>query len=108
MSKRFLAQIGDDGVVQCVVMHSGPPSDDHGMLEISEAEYAAACAGKTVRKTHSGFSIEARVASYNESRSMAYPTIGDQLDALWKGGDALISMQQKIFAVKAAYPKEEV
>jgi hypothetical protein len=36
----------------------------------------------------------------------AYPAISDQLDALWKGGDALAEMQARIIAVKEKYPKE--
>ena len=50
----------------------------------------------------------ARVAAaYVGQRRSAYPAIGDQLDALWKGGDALAAMQKQIIAVKAAYPKPQ-
>jgi hypothetical protein len=41
-----------------------------------------------------------------EKRRWEYPPIGDQLDALWKGGDALAEMQARIMAVKEKYPKE--
>lgn len=44
--------------------------------------------------------------SYAEKRSSNYPPIGDQLDALWKGGEAAQAMLQKIQAVKAQFPKE--
>lgn len=44
--------------------------------------------------------------SYSEKRRSEYPPIGDQLDALWKGGDAAQEMLQTIQAVKAKYPKE--
>lgn len=51
---------------------------------------------------------------YISARLEAYPSIGDQLDALWKSGllDALPAdnparqMQAQIMAVKAAHPKE--
>jgi hypothetical protein len=43
---------------------------------------------------------------YTAKRMRAYPPIGDQLDALWKGGDALAEMQARITAVKEKYPKE--
>jgi hypothetical protein len=43
---------------------------------------------------------------YTAKRMRAYPAISDQLDALWKGGDALIEMQARIMAVKEKYPKE--
>ena len=34
-----------------------------------------------------------------------YPPIGDQLDAIWKGGDAQADMLKQVMAVKAKYPK---
>jgi hypothetical protein len=46
--------------------------------------------------------------SYIAKRQSEYPTIGDQLDALWKGGDAQTEMLAKVMAVKAKYPKEQV
>jgi hypothetical protein len=45
------------------------------------------------------------VHSYIAKRQSEYPTIGDQLDALWKGGDAQTEMLAKVMAVKAKYPK---
>lgn len=45
--------------------------------------------------------------SYIAKRVAEYPTIGDQLDALWKGGDAQTEMLAKVMAVKAKYPKEQ-
>ena len=45
--------------------------------------------------------------SYITKRQAEYPTIGDQLDALWKGGDAQTEMLAKVMAVKAKYPKEQ-
>jgi hypothetical protein len=46
--------------------------------------------------------------SYIAKRQSEYPTIGDQLDALWKGGDAQTEMLAKVMAVKAKYPKEQL
>jgi hypothetical protein len=43
--------------------------------------------------------------AYVAKRQLEYPTIGDQLDALWKGGDAQTEMLAKVMAVKAKYPK---
>lgn len=40
-------------------------------------------------------------------RSVEYPSIGDQLDALWKGGEAAEEMLAKVQAVKSKYPKPE-
>jgi hypothetical protein len=42
---------------------------------------------------------------YRSERAIEYPSIGDQLDALWKGGDAAAEMLAKIQAVKTKYPK---
>lgn len=43
--------------------------------------------------------------SYAEKRRLEYPPIGDQLDALWKGGAEAQAMLEKIQAVKAKHPK---
>jgi hypothetical protein len=43
--------------------------------------------------------------AYIAKRQAEYPAIGDQLDALWKGGDAAAEMLAKVQAVKAKYPK---
>jgi hypothetical protein len=45
--------------------------------------------------------------AYQRKRIPEYPPIGDQLDALWKGGDAAAAMLEKIQAVKNKYPKPE-
>ena len=43
--------------------------------------------------------------TYKFARAKEYPSIGDQLDALWKGGDAAAEMLAKVQAVKVKYPK---
>jgi hypothetical protein len=47
------------------------------------------------------------VLTYVDKRVIEYPPIGDQLDALWKGGEAAAEMLAKVQAVKAKYPKPE-
>lgn len=42
---------------------------------------------------------------YQRQRAAEYPSIADQLDALWKGGDAAAEMLAKVQAVKDKYPK---
>ena len=42
---------------------------------------------------------------YKQQRVAEYPSIGDQLDALWKGGEAATEMLAKVQAVKNKYPK---
>ena len=44
-------------------------------------------------------------SAYKAKRIAEYPSIGDQLDALWKGGDAAAEMLATVQAVKAKYPK---
>jgi hypothetical protein len=43
--------------------------------------------------------------AYKAKRIAEYPSIGDQLDALWKGGEAAAEMLATVQAVKAKYPK---
>ena len=45
------------------------------------------------------------VPTYKDLRAQAYPSIGDQLDAIWKGGDAQADMLKQVMAVKHKYPK---
>ncbi len=42
---------------------------------------------------------------YQLKRKYEYPSIGDQLDALWKGGQAAAEMKAQIDAIKTKYPK---
>jgi hypothetical protein len=51
--------------------------------------------------------VDAEIAktAYIVKRQAEYPPIGDQLDALWKGGEAAADMLVKVQAVKAKYPK---
>jgi hypothetical protein len=48
---------------------------------------------------------EYAATEYQRQRVAEYPPIGDQLDALWKGGDAAAEMLAKVQAVKNKYPK---
>jgi hypothetical protein len=43
--------------------------------------------------------------TYADLRKQHYPSIEDQLDALWKGGAFQEEMRKEIFAVKAKFPK---
>ena len=38
-------------------------------------------------------------------RAAEYPTVQDQLDAIWKGGVEMQAMRMKVAAVKTKYPK---
>ena len=45
-------------------------------------------------------------APYSVKRQRSYPRIGDQLDALWKGGSDADEMRVLVNKVKTDYPKE--
>ena len=49
--------------------------------------------------------VRADNPDYYASRRAEYPALADQLDAMWKGSDAMTAMAAKIAAVKAKYPK---
>jgi hypothetical protein len=42
---------------------------------------------------------------YYALRRVEYPSLADQLDAMWKGGEAATAMTAKIAEVKSKYPK---
>ena len=44
--------------------------------------------------------------AYVYARQIAYPSIGNQLDALWKGGDDQAAMKVIVDKVKSDNPKE--
>ena len=45
--------------------------------------------------------------AYQLDREMNYPTVGDQLDALYHAGVFPVEMQDQIKAIKDKYPKGE-
>lgn len=51
--------------------------------------------------------VKAKISAraYIAKRQAEYPAIGDQLDALWKGGEAAAEMLAKVQAVKSKFPK---
>jgi hypothetical protein len=51
--------------------------------------------------------VKPSIPDYYALRRSEYPSLGDQLDAMWKGvtSQAFLDMQDKIASVKAKYPK---
>lgn len=45
------------------------------------------------------------VPDYYAKRRAEYPSLAEQLGAMWKGGEAAAEMAAKIEAIKAKYPK---
>lgn len=72
------------------------PSD---YIEITESE-AAEIIKQKQDEQFSGL-------TYTQKRILEYPSIGDQLDALYKAGVFPAEMAEKIAEVKAKYPKPE-
>ena len=64
-----------------------------------EAEWDA------MEAAHAAEQAELAKTQYQRDRAAEYPPIGDQLDALWKGGDAATAMLAQVQAVKNKYPK---
>lgn len=49
--------------------------------------------------------VRPEIPDYYAKRRAEYPALGEQLDAMWKGGQAAADMQAEIQAVKNKYPK---
>lgn len=51
--------------------------------------------------------VRADIPDYYSSRRNEYPSLGDQLDAFWKGPESqeYLNMKEKILSVKNKYPK---
>jgi hypothetical protein len=45
------------------------------------------------------------IPDYYAKRRTEYPSLAEQLDAMWKSGDAAVVMANKIKAIKDKYPK---
>jgi hypothetical protein len=71
---------------------------------IDDLEWHSATPKPTLEELEAG-QAQLDALSYRGKRAAEYPAVGDQLDALWKGGDAVTEMLAKIQAVKAKYPK---
>lgn len=75
-------------------------SQDHlidGKIAITQAEADEIIAAQQAQQ----FAAQ----SYSEKRQQAYPSIGEQLDALYHAGVFPADMAERIRAVKQQYPK---
>jgi len=77
-------------------------TQDHLIGDKTPITKAEADALAIAKMAAMGFSIP---PAYVSQRQMEYPSIADQLDAMWKGGTEAAVMRAKINAVKAKYPK---
>jgi hypothetical protein len=65
----------------------------------------AKCTWNDIKDLVAQAKIDVQNSQYRFQRAPEYPSMGDQLDALWKGGAAAEEMAAKIQAVKDKYPK---
>lgn len=72
-----------------VVTNPVPP----GVTKKRESIVAAEDGGRFAKSDHAGL------------RRAHYPSLADQLDALWKGGDEAEAMRERVAAVKRKFPK---
>lgn len=61
--------------------------------------------GNFVAYDEAAVQAEMDATAYIAKRTAEYPPIGDQLDALWKGGEAAAEMLAAVQAIKLKYPK---
>lgn len=69
-----------------------------------DAIRSAFCGYEVTEELHFPETVQ-REPTYADLRRESYPPIADQLDALWKGGEALEAMRANVLAVKEMYPK---
>ncbi len=50
--------------------------------------------------------VVVNVSDYAAKRVEEYPSLADQLDAIWKGGDYAEEMRQRIMEIKDQFPKD--
>ena len=75
--------------------------DDLEWLDLSQSQPSAAELTAELTRLQNDYIVK----QYQRDRAKSYPPIGDQLDAIWKGGDAEIAMRAMVLEVKAQYPK---
>jgi len=80
-------------------------SYDRDTDEVTETNPATDVDQTAIRAEVARLETEYTTSIYQRQRAAEYPPIGDQLDALWKGGDAAAEMLATVQAVKAKYPK---
>lgn len=79
----------------------------HPEVKIIRGDDAFDAEGNSVQYSKATVQAHIDAHAYIEKRAAEYPPIGDQLDALWKGGDAAAEMLAKVQAIKTKYPKQK-
>ena len=76
------------------------------VVSVNDGDGAKDAQGDQVEIDMDAFNALVDPNAYKAKRAAEYPPIGDQLDALWKGGNDAAEMLAKVQAVKTKYPKE--
>ena len=88
--------------------------EEHVLAKVAryESTYDEAVANGSYKNRQQRDAAEAQIeqdnydnAPYPVKRQRSYPPIGDQLDALWKGGDDAAAMKVIVDKVKSDNPK---
>ena len=74
-------------------------------IKVIRGDVAYDAQGNEVSYDKAAVEAYVQAHSYIAKRQAEYPPIGDQLDALWKGGEAAAEMLAKVQAVKSKFPK---
>lgn len=77
----------------------------HSNVVVIRGDEAFDVEGNAVAYDEAAVQAEMDATAYIAKRIAEYPPIGDQLDALWKGGDTAAEMLATVQAVKTKYPK---
>jgi hypothetical protein len=85
--------------------HYKAPDNSIHFLDSADYEYLLPAGSVQITDEEAEALRPVYTPTYAEKRVAEYPPIGDQLDALWKGGDAAAEMLVKVQAVKSKYPK---
>lgn len=85
--------------------HYKAPDNSVHFLDSVDHEYLLPAGSVQITDTEAENLRPKTELTYAQKRAAEYPPIGDQLDALWKGGEAAAEMLATVQAVKAKYPK---
>ena len=96
--ERYYIAYNEDGSVKQLKAYDGPGDVLPHYTEVTQSVFQEA--------NRNLFGRMSKVLTYGDKRQSEYPSIGDQLDALWKGGQVAEDMRGQILAVKMKYPKE--
>ena len=79
--------------------------DGNTKIEWSDDSPVSAKTEDEIKTASEEYDAHLVAIAYKSARAEAYPPIGDQLDAIWKGGDDQAAMKVLVDKVKTDNPK---